>query len=159
MLYLIRPTAAISWIDLPTHFLDIVVNHEAADLSVLEWKPAEELKFHPTVVRLALRHGVPCKTGIVVKGTDLVPYTWLVDLIQLSQPTHRLQDLPNEDLMEALTPGWKQRSRELDKRVAESMAAKVEQVREELEDELAKPVNQSVVEHWQQLGGRLPDPV
>lgn len=157
MLYLIRPTAPASWIDLPGHFLDIAVKHEAADLAVLEWKPAEELKFHPTVVRLALRHGVPCSTGIIVKGTDLVPFTWLVDLIQLKKP--RLQDLPNEELMEVLAPGWKQRSRELDERVAESMAAKVEEVREELEDELAKPVKQDLVEHWQKLGGRLPDPV
>ncbi len=157
MLYLIRPTAPPSWIDLPEHFVDVVLEHGAADLAVLEWKPAEGLKSHPAVIRLALRYGAPCSAGIVVKGTDLVSFTWLVELLQLEKP--RLQDLPSENLMEVLAPGWKQRSRELDERVAESMAAKVEEVREDLEDELAKPVKQDLVEHWQKLGGRLPDPV
>ncbi|BCK57032.1 hypothetical protein NWFMUON74_48040 [Nocardia wallacei] len=58
-----------------------------------------------------------------------------------------------------LAPGWKRKSRKLDERVAASLATKIEEVRSELEDELAKPAAQELIDHWRRLGGRLPDPI
>ncbi|MFI6960029.1 hypothetical protein ACIBJI_42005 [Nocardia sp. NPDC050408] len=159
MLYLIRPPRTVEWVDLPHHVLDIAVEHGGLDLARLQWVPTEQIKFHPAILRLALRSGVPCSAGIVVKGTDLVPYTWLLELYEVSKKPARLQDLPNEDLMEFLTPGWKERSRELDERVAQSMLDTITRAERELAEELANLPTEGVVQHWRELGGALPDPV
>ncbi|WP_280256122.1 hypothetical protein [Nocardia wallacei] len=71
---------------------------------MLDWRPTEELEFYPTVVRLALRQGLPCSTGIVLRATDLVSFTRLGDLLKI-KPV-KTQDLPSEDLMEMLSLWW-----------------------------------------------------
>ncbi|WKG13599.1 hypothetical protein QX204_34160 (plasmid) [Nocardia sp. PE-7] len=159
MLYLIRPQQTVDWVDLPHHFADVAAEYGEPDMALFNWGPVEQFGFHSTVVRLALRFGIPCSTGIVVRGTDLVPFTWLLDVAKLAETPVRSQDLPNEDLMETLMPGWKQESRNMDERVAAAMTAKATELREDLDEELNKPTVPELVQHWRNLGGVLPDPI
>ncbi|MBF6522822.1 hypothetical protein [Nocardia farcinica] len=160
MLYLIRPPQTVEWIDLPHTLVNLVDEHPEIDLARLEWKPTESIGFHPTILRLALRAGKPCSAGIVMKGTDLVPYTWLLQLIEQSQkPLPKLQSLPGADLMEHLIPGWSEQNRELDERVAQSLRDTIARARRELEEELDAPTADGLPQHWRDLGGALPDPI
>lgn len=159
MLYLIRPSHTVDWIDLPSKLVEIAQEHDEIDLAGLDWRRVEQFEFSSTVLRLGFRYGIPCSAGIVVRATDLVSYAWALEAFErANKPTPCIQDLPGQGLMEALMPGWAQHVHELDTEVAASAWSNFEKLGDDLAEELSKPVRPELVQHWRDLGGVVPDP-
>ncbi len=159
MLYLIQPSGHLLWNDLPSSLtLDVVAEH-GGDLARLEWQPSERPE-RAAVVRLALRHGVICSTGLVVPGhiiSDLLRPAELAQLAREAQITsERSRAAMPEALMEQVMPGWKESGEELDARVAESVAQSIREAEAELQELYDAPVKPDLVEHWKSLGGFPP---
>lgn len=134
--------------------LKTMAAEHAVDLAKLDWEPTER-HFDAISLQLVLRTGVTCSLGIVVDGVDLVPQSHL-ETVSAIQPRDNTQ-LPGAALMEALNPGWEQRTRELDAGVDASVAQTIERAKKRLEKELATPMKAELVAHWESIGGHLPD--
>ncbi|WP_412148729.1 hypothetical protein [Curtobacterium flaccumfaciens] len=162
MLYLIRPNTRLAWNDLPTNTVLEVANARGADLADLTWEPSDrELTWD--IVRLALRHGIACSTGIVLPGIVLYEEQKAQELrsihADLVEARAKAYTPQLEAFLEALTPGWTESGRELDERVDESNARSVREAEEVRSRLLASEPKEALVTHWRSLGGIEPDPV
>jgi hypothetical protein len=59
-------------------------------------------------------------------------------------------------MFEAMMPGWKQSTSELDGRVLEAQRSTVERAQREMLAAFSKPIDPALSEHWQNLGGSIP---
>jgi len=161
MLYLVRPKTRLAWNDLPTKTVLEVAREQSVDLADLVWEPSEhELTWD--IVRLALRHGTACSTGIVLPGIVLYEEQKArelrsihADLVEARAQAYTPQ---LEAFLEALTPGWAESGRELDARVDASNARSVREAEDVRSRLLASAPQQALVTHWRSLGGVEPDP-
>ncbi|AMY18944.1 hypothetical protein A3Q40_01554 [Rhodococcus sp. PBTS 1] len=154
-MYRFRPTGQVDYFDLYLRTIrDLAPNFDEVNLDQLSWSDAER-PFDEVSLRLALRHGHATGKGIVVDGTDLVVRDKYEQARAIS-PDRLSDPLPGDDLMEALSPGWQEHGRVLNKRIVANHVALVERFRVELETELATPPNTDLARHWSALGGMLP---
>ncbi|EOM74605.1 hypothetical protein DW322_03370 [Rhodococcus rhodnii] len=156
MYYLIRPDLKLEWFDISKQTLESVLRKNPVDLGQLQWDPADR-PFDFVTLRLALRQGIACSKGIAVAGTDLVPLDHLARLLEIKSLSS--VELPGEDLMEALMPGWKKETARLNATIDESRRQLIEEAQEELTAALAKSASEDLVAHWSSIGGVLPSPV
>lgn len=160
MLYLLTHHSEVRWCALPAQLVLAAVSDHGADLARLDWQTSE-LPRSDNDLRVALRHGVPCSTGLVVDGGRLHQQRQ-ADLIRNSRArAGRTQTSvrPHDATMERLFPGWTEGSQQLDQRIAESHHRAVHRAEGAARAELAKPVDQALADHWTRLGGTLPNPV
>lgn len=167
MLYLVLPNRGLQWTDnIGQEVLDFA-DAEGKDLAAVDWwkdadHPAEE-----DVVRVALRYGITCSTGIVVDGghvylvrrpTELKALFLKGDSVRAKAAPQR--DAVNDFIEKNWSPGWTQASRELDARVEASHARTVAEASEDAKAEVtARAPRDELIAHWTRLGGILPDPV
>jgi len=152
--YLVRLWADLQWADVPHSVVDEIMATHDVDLSKLEWQATDGTVPANIMLRLALRYGIACSTGIAVPPDGFLPLTHIMQLIDCRRID--TTTLPGTELMEAIIPGWSEHSRQFDERVNESMAqARVEAGRE-LQRALAVEPKPELIEHWRGLGGAVP---
>jgi hypothetical protein len=160
VLYLLKPPMKLMWEDYPAEpVLTIARERNDVDLARLDWKPSER-PLTTDGIRVALRHGVRCSTGIVVEGIHLVELSRAGELRQLAVEGQaaRAALAPHDALMEKISPGWTEHGRELDARIAATMDEAVREAQEEAAELLAAPVQPELSAHWRSLGGVVPNP-
>lgn len=151
----------LQWSDVGEDVVErIVQDHpdRALDLSRLSWEPFNEWPLDADTVRMALRHGTPTSEGIAVGVQNIVP---LHHFRQVRSFLPRdSTDIPEADVLDQALSGWRERTRELDARVDASRSRTIEQARRDLDEafEAVQP-DAALVEHWQRLGGPLPNPL
>ncbi len=161
MLYRLSPPGEVTWSDLPTETIQLAQDNHA-DLARLLWAPTETRAFSSDLLRLALRYGVPCGDGIVVSAVDVADLGRADELRLLnrqSSDAHRELRSTNGAFMEQLSPGWTAQGEELDRRIIESTEHTAREAEADLDEQLAATPKPEVVEHWNRLGGNLPDPL
>jgi hypothetical protein len=151
---MIRPGAPLQWTDTPSGTIKQLMAEHSIDLAKLDWQPANEPLADSIMLELALRHGIPCSTGIAIAPEAFLPATRLMQLLKL-KPVNSAKR-PGGELMETLIPGWTEDRRRSDAAVNESTDRMVDEARRELEAVLAADVKPELVNHWRNLGGRLP---
>jgi hypothetical protein len=159
MLYRLTPHNHVTWCDLPARtVLESAAKH-GVDLARLPWEPTEDRQFSQDLLRLALRHGVACSTGIVLDAVHTVDLGRADQLRILRMQADEAQAKVDESsgaLMEQLMPGWTAHGEELDERIRESSERTAREAEEDLAAELAAPVKPELIELWTRLGGQLP---
>lgn len=162
-----KPSGQLSWTgDVNQTLLDLARAH-GKDLGPADWWEAASRPANADDVRVALRYGLAATGGIVVDARHVVPMQRPAELRALAADnairTAKYRELPQvkmvEEYLEHLGPGHNERSREIDRGVAESLEASIEEADEEAADELAAPVSDDLVQHWQLVGGIVPDPL
>ena len=145
------PNGALLWQDFSWQSIQQAIRHNPeVELAKIEgWQPSDTFRMNPTVMRLALRHGVACSGGIVFDG-GLVSAE---DRPGLLRRTHAEANAAHAKL-----PQWAQHP-ELDAKVDQSVRLAISKAVDELNAELAAPVNHALVGHWRRLGGVVPDPL
>jgi hypothetical protein len=156
MLYRLRPKTPLEWSDFPGFDMFDEAVRADADFDRLEWDLTEERVFSNDLLRIALRHGVATRTGIVVSAARTVDLG-RSDTIQAfglaaDEAQAELRD-SHGALMEHLMPGWTRHGDELDQRVRESIQQSARDAEEDLAEVLAAPVNPALISHWIELGG------
>jgi hypothetical protein len=159
MLYLVRPDLTVGWSDFPVRtssLFDRAATDPGFDLADLTWKPAD----HPAsrnVVRLALRHGVACREGIVVDAIVLInerrPRELAQGLHDVNEAKKKL--VAEDDIMEQLMPGWKAHGKEVDGQVNDAMGESIAEAQEDADVLLAAPVKDELLTAWTSLGGAV----
>jgi len=162
MLYLVHPDRTVRCIDLPLKTSELEqpeFQRPDADLADLDWQPAD----HPAtddVVRLALRYGLPCRTGLIVDAIVLIngrePEKFRA-LLRDAITRHATERDTMAPLFESIMPGWTEQGRELDARAHESIQVAVDRAQSRAEKQLAAPVRESAATHWRTIGGSDPD--
>ncbi|MGX9790504.1 hypothetical protein [Mycobacterium sp. MMS18-G62] len=160
MFYLIKPDTTVLWNDLPESVIDQLAKDNpdtTIDLRRLTWHPSERW-FDAGLLNTALRYGIAVADGLVVGGQALVPLDYFrsMEAILNKEIERDSTNVPHADLMEAVMPGWKQNTRDLDARVLESQRRTVERAQREMLKAFEKPIDTALAEHWQKLGGSLP---
>lgn len=161
MLYRLRPSGPLEWADFPGFRLFDEAVEAGADFDRLEWQPTTDRMFSRDLLRIALRHGVTTRTGIVVSARHVVDLGRSDELRVLGMAGDEAQaELRRStgELMESLMPGWTEHSERLDERVRESMQLAAQEADQDLAEVLATPVRPNLAAHWQSLGGALPEP-
>jgi hypothetical protein len=147
------------WSDLPARTTLEAARKNEFDLSNLPWEPSER-SVDDAIVRLALRNGVVCAIGLVLDAGDLTVLDHPGDIRASYEGVKRsrakLAASPTGDLMEHIMPGWKEDDRRMDAVLEESTMQAIEEAEVERAELLeAEPV-QDLIDHWKDLGGRLP---
>lgn len=128
-----------------------------------EWHEPDTYTLTLDDVRLALRHGHPCSTGIVVDAWPLLAQRRPDDLqstaMRSAEAQRRVRDSPAARLMERVAPGWTQHGEELDAEIDASTLREVRKAEAEARSFFDAPVNDDLVAHWTRLGGQPPDPL
>src|SRR5438128_1062272 len=120
------------------------------DLRRLDWKPSER-SFDAGLLNTALRYGVAVTDGLVVSGRALVPLDYFrsMEAIEHKEVERDSTNVPHADLFEAMMPGWKQSTKELDAKVLEAQRSTVERAKREMLEAFSKPIHPALSEHWQ----------
>jgi len=161
MLYLLEPNEKVTWVDLPHSVTAAFVREHGLDLEALEWSPAE-LKLDSMILRLAVRFGLPARRGLVVDGGTVSEYARIGRMIETHDAANVAQERVKESngpLMEALMPGWTERTRELDARVNDSVRQAIAEAVADLDEQLSEQPDDQLAQHWRRLGGVLPSPL
>ncbi|HEY8587919.1 MAG TPA: hypothetical protein VIL55_00060 [Naasia sp.] len=153
MLYLITPSAGVSW---------SATSRQASDeIGGLDWAPAE-LRADASIVRLALRHGRAAHGGIVVDSVHLNDHNRMRRLLDTQSEARSVRAGMGDDYdaMESRSEGGRARREAQDARIdaaADSdIASSRATVREALRQDSVDP---ELVDHWRRLGGSVPDPL
>jgi hypothetical protein len=163
MLYLITPTVLL-WNDLPGNLVLTAARDHQVDLAELDWDPSDH-PIDPIIVRLALRQGVACSRGLVVRGSDLSVRFRPQELIDVKlegdATRAKLADWKSgqDDFMEQLIPGWTEHGRQLDASIADGLQSVFRDSVRDLQKELEAAPSEDLLAHWVGIGGALPDPV
>ena len=83
MLYLITPDLEMFWDGRPAEFGSGVVPEPGRDLARFDWQPSGTAA-DETIVRLALRYGIRCSSGIVVGAREVHIRMYAADI----RPVH-----------------------------------------------------------------------
>lgn len=157
MYYLLQPDASVYWNDFPEFTIDRLERDHGIDWTKFPWEPAER-RFDAGTLNIALRYGRAVPRGILVGGQALVELDHYRNMIEIVERNEQRDstNVPHSALMEAVLPGWNDETRERDERIRESMRAQLRQAEADVRESFAKPVDPSLAEHWQSLGGGLP---
>ena len=160
MYYLLKPDTTVLWSDASEFMIDrLAKDHPdtTIDLKRLDWQPSERW-FDAGLLNIALRYGVAVVDGLVVGGQTLVPLDYFrsMEAILHKEVERDSTNVPYADMFEAMMPGWKQSTRELEDRVLESQRRTVERAQKDMFRAFDKPINPTLSEHWQNLGGAIP---
>jgi hypothetical protein len=158
--YLLKPDAAVLWSDASEFMIQrLQKDHPelAIDLRRLDWQPAER-RFDAGLLHTALRYGIAVGDGVIVSGQALVPLDYFrsMEAIEHKEVERDSTKLAHADMFEALMPGWKQSTRELDDRVRAAQRATVQRAQREMLAAFSKPIDPALSGHWQNLGGSIP---
>ncbi|MGV0738217.1 hypothetical protein ABQF35_14345 [Mycobacterium syngnathidarum] len=160
MYYLLKPDITVYWTDISEYTIERLAKHAdvTIDYNRFDWQPAER-PFDAGTLNIALRYGKPTNTGIAVAGRDLVEldhYRTMAALVQNETQRDDPSTAPGAALMEAISPGWTESSRELDQRVLESTRQTAARAERDMLEAFNKPLDPALAEHWQKLGGSIP---
>lgn len=159
MLYRMRPHTPLDWFDLPGLKMSDFSDH-GIDPDQLDWQPTEDRMFSNDLLRIAIRHGAPSRSGLLV-DVNHTHDLGRADKLRISQ--HAIDELQAElraahgDLMERLMPGWEAQGEALDQRIRESTEESAREADETLAQVLAAPIQPQLADHWRSLGGVVPD--
>jgi hypothetical protein len=157
MLYRLRPPADLTCCAVPGDTIQLA----RADLEKLPWTPVEERAFSDDLLRIAVRHGVPSRAGIVLDVRHTLDLGRADDLrrnrLVLDQAQAELRESASMRLIEQLYPGSFALGGRLDEQARETIERVARKAEEDLAEVLAAPVRPALVEHWRRLGGRYPD--
>lgn len=159
MLYNLRPGDAITWSDMPAALTLKVVNEHDADLSRLEWQPLVQPVDADILLALALRYGVRTSTGIVLDAGDAAEVGRAAELRRLlgrAQAAHDEVDATHGSLLEGLNPGRQVHREAQAQAIANATEAEAARAEQQVVEQLARPVDEVLAEHWVALGGTLP---
>jgi hypothetical protein len=160
MLYLVHPDTRMSRSALSGSDVLNVVRLRDVDLAPLHWEPLERIA-DDVVLRLALRRGVACSTGIVIDG-ELVRVAERPAALrrgyEFAEDARRAaQSGGNSAFMEQIHPGWTKQVKDVDGRFDGAVARALSRAERTLADELdAVDPDAQLVEHWLWLNGRFP---
>ncbi|WP_394615253.1 hypothetical protein JNUCC0626_36435 [Lentzea sp. JNUCC 0626] len=162
MLYLLLPDLTMKWVDVPATSTLKLARENDADLSQLPWEPSER-RASITVVRWALRHGIPCTPGIVLHAPELsvvdVPNEIRKAHEGVKQSREKLAASAASHLIEKAMPASAEHGKKLDAEVDKSTENALLEAEEELQDALSKAPDENLINHWRRLGGAMPSPV
>lgn len=152
MFYLVRPDMKLQWVDLPVRLTLDAIARRGADLGQLEWLDADRPVDQHTLP-LALRPGIACSVGIAVPA---VVFT-TVDRPSTIAKTYR--DLreseaawaAQDEVMEAVMPGWKANGQELAAEMQRSTEASLQKAQAAANALLAVDPKPELIQHWKQL--------
>lgn len=103
----------------------------------------------------------PSDHGIVVDAVDVANHDraerLAAGLVNLKESGRALE--AHDQLMEQLMPGWIDSGKKLDAEISESTRDRIQEAEHSLARRLEQKVDQPLAEHWQSLGGYLPDPL
>ncbi|HJB09881.1 MAG TPA: hypothetical protein H9786_05025 [Candidatus Brachybacterium merdavium] len=156
MLHLVTPQSSVYWSDMPEQVLDIA-RRSGGDLGQLEWLPTEEPHDYATAVRVALRHGEMCSRGIVFRAWELIKVERPAMLTERLRATQQADAAlaGNDQLMEALMPGWIEHGRKLSQDVERSVNESIAEAQEDADTVLNAPVLPHVESGWKRMGGSV----
>ncbi|WP_406635107.1 hypothetical protein [Amycolatopsis sp. WGS_07] len=162
MLYRICPPAAVTWCDIPGgRTLDLVRERPEADLENLPWLPAEARGFSNDLLRIAVRHGVPTRAGIVLDVVHTLDLGRADELrssqIRLDDAQAKLRASTSMQMIERMFPGSIGSGERLDEDVRKATEKVAREAEQDLAEVLAAPVQPDLVAHWRRLGGHYPD--
>jgi hypothetical protein len=161
VLYLVQPHDGVKWDDTPgaRATIEEARQRSEVDLLRLDWKESERLLTEDGI-RVAIRHGVACRTGIVVEGEHLVRLWHPQEIRKTARDAQLARHAlaPQEALIESVLPGSTEYSRQLDAAVAKSTGQAIREAEADAAALLAAPVKPELVAHWESLGGRVPEP-
>ena len=158
MLYLLKPTRAIEWADVPAKMTLSLVEEHGADLARLGWEPSER-RDHDALLSLALRYGVKCSTGLVLDGGYVSNHDHPAQIARAHRDASaaRAALAQSDTFMDSIAPGWTEYGREMDERVDESVGRVYTEAQERAGQALAdREVDPELLTHWSALGGRSP---
>lgn len=155
MFYLVSPETTMYWVDLPVKMtLEAIEKHEA-DLGNLDWMPAERQLDEQTLA-LALRHGIACSKGIAIPAVILTtvdrPASISRNYSELQKSEAALAG--NDEIMEALMPGWKNHGKQLSADVHQSTMASIRDAQADADALLAAEPKPDLVDHWKRMTGQ-----
>ncbi|MEA5365027.1 hypothetical protein VA596_36220 [Amycolatopsis sp., V23-08] len=157
MLYRLHPPATVTWCAAPGGTLRL----GPAGLDALAWAPAEELGFTDDLLRIALRHGVPSGTGLVLDVRHTLDLGRADALRRnqavLDEARAELAESESMRVVEQLYPGSYEWGAQLDERARETIENVARKAEADLTEVLAAPVRPELAEHWRRLGGHDPD--
>lgn len=157
MLYRLCPPGVLTWCAAPGDAVSLA----PAALDGLPWAPAEERTFGADLLRIAVRHGVPSPTGLVLDArhtVDLGRADGLRrDQVAVDDAQEKLRDTTAMRLIEQAYPGSGDLAARLDEKLRTAAENTARQAEEDLAEVLAAPVRPELAEHWRRLGGRCPD--
>lgn len=138
-----------------------LARENGVDLANLPWQPAEARSFSHDLLRLALRYGGPCSTGIVLSAIDVVDLGRSDELRLLNhQSSGAHTELRGQDMfMERLIPGWTEHGEELERKITQSMERAAREADDDLAEQMAAAPKPELENLWSRLGGELPDPI
>lgn len=158
MLYLINPSRAMMWTELPGSFLSTLVEHDV-DLRRLEWQESDRRADDATVA-LALRYGAKSLDGLVIWGGYVAQQDHPRNIARTHQKaaeSNAALAAANGALLEQLLPGWTKHNRQLLDQDDESAREAVVRAEADLAHLLSeRDADQGLVVHWVELGGVIP---
>ncbi|ROR53438.1 hypothetical protein EDD41_0590 [Luteococcus japonicus] len=160
MLFLVSPPLSIYWTDSPLARLQIIKDHPNV-IEELEWKAVEEPHDPHRDLDLALRHGIPVRSGIVVDAAPILdgmrPGQLRQSLSDMNASQARLHESKGfqqaEDLIEQAAPGWKAHGEHLDREVDRATQASIAEAEEEAAQWLKQERQPLLMDHWRSVGG------
>ena len=139
MLYLLLPDLTMQRSALRVAPLIKASGADNLDLSFLSLEPSGR-PVTTDALRWALRHGIPCSSGLLLDGPGLsVAYT--PDELKRAFAEFQQSGIPLPD------------------GVAESFSGALAEAQEELDEDLTVEPNQDAVRRWRALGGPIPSPI
>lgn len=161
MLYRLTPPTQLEWNDFPlgTKNFAAAVEH-GVDFDGLAWQQTESRVFSSDMLRIALRHGVSSRVGIVLSAMHTTELGRADELKLAQQQLDESQARTRQQTGargESLMPASATASEKLDAQVRAATEKAAQEAEASLAKELAAPVNPELAEHWVRLGGRLPD--
>lgn len=161
MLYRLCPPAHLTWCDMPGRAFELLHKQPEADLDRLPWTPAESRVFSDDLLRIAVRHGVASRFGIVLDVRHTVDLGRADELragqIGLDEAMSKLRASQSMQLLRLTFPESHASDRVIDEGIRRSTEKVAQEAEEDLAEVLEHPVQHALVEHWTRLGGRYPD--
>ncbi|EXF24041.1 hypothetical protein BG28_09000 [Nesterenkonia sp. AN1] len=141
MIRLITPFARIRWTDqFPERFLG---TEDPDDVEGLRWYEEHQLKMSEGLLELALRRGVPCRQGLLLTRSSLLPLQRYMD----ARAAHFNALESDRAHGPQFVAGM---------RFTESTNAALSSARRAVELVLRHPRDRRIEAHWQALGGSSP---
>ncbi|WP_238015037.1 hypothetical protein KZZ52_33905 [Dactylosporangium sp. AC04546] len=157
MLYLLLPSLEMKWNNLPESLVEEVVNEHDVDLGRLSWEASEHAGDDGTV-RLAVRRGIPCSTGIVLLGSDMSRLDHPNEIRHTHSEAAEAQTriAGTQEIMKPVFPGPRPPTRERDARIDGQSRQDLGDAEADAEALLASEPSEALLSHWAKLEGPAP---
>lgn len=157
MLYLVKPSGAVDWTDMPASAMRLAAEHDG-DLARLDWQPSER-RDHGLLLALALRYGVKCSIGLVLEAGYVAEQDQPAQIATTYREASAAHAAlaPYHAAMQQLLPGSTEHRRKLDEDVDRSVREGHDRARGEAARAFSeRDPDSKLQEHWISLGGSLP---